>query len=199
MQRRDRQRRKLQLFPSIVGQRRLERVRPPGPRPHRAEDADARVDDAPDRELERRRGRVVEPLRVVDRDDDRLIVRELPEEGRGCRRNGAGIDPAARRVVPEDRSRERLSLRRRQHVESCIVDRREEVDKPCERQRGLHTRRSRHEHAPAGGAGELDPRLPDGGLPDSRRASDGERGSSVGRPTEKRLDRPELTPSADDP
>ena len=126
-------------------------------------------------------------------------MRELLKERGGCRGERAGIDPAARRLVPEDRRCERTSLRRRQYVECRILDGCEEVAEPGERERSLDACRSRGEHAPAAWlGGEVDAGFPDGGLPDSRRAADGERGGSVGHPPQERLDRAELAPPADD-
>ena len=129
--RRDGERPQLEVGPPIFGQRGLERVRPPGVRPDRAEDADPRVGATPERERERVHRRRVEPLRVVDRDEDRLDASELVQGRRGPRRQRAAIDPAVGRVLPQERCRQRAPLRRRQAVKRCVVDVREQVDEPA--------------------------------------------------------------------
>ena len=175
----DGQRGQLEVCPPLLRERRLERFRPPAVRPHRAEDADPRVDISPKREGERVRRCLVEPLRIVDRNEDWLGAGEFLQ-GRGGRRpECAPVDPPVDRIVPQERRRERPPLWCRQEVERGVVDVREQVDESRERERRLNARRPRDEHPPAPFGREVDARLPDGGLPDPRRAPNRERSSSV--------------------
>jgi hypothetical protein len=72
------------------------------------------------RERERPRRRLVEPLDVVDRNDNELIFGEHPQ--RAANRNGerARICRISRRLLHEERGLERAPLRHRQRRQHLI-------------------------------------------------------------------------------
>jgi hypothetical protein len=153
---------------------------------------------AAQREAERVGRRLVEPLRIVDREHGRLLVRGIPEHRGDAGRDGAGVDHLAARVLEEERDRERAPLRRRQPVECARTERAEQVEEAGERQRRLRAGRPRREDARAVRRGEIDARLPESGLADAGRAEERERGDAVARLGEEPLDRLQLTPTPDE-
>jgi hypothetical protein len=75
---------------------------------------------------------------------------------------------------------------------------REQVRKPCERERRLGAARPGREDAVAGRPGQLDTRLPDRRLADSGGAGDYERAGAAIVPGEERLDDRDLGLASDD-
>ena len=88
----------------------LERVGPRAVHAHRHEHPDLFVDEPPQREAERRGRRVVQPLRVVDRDHRRSCVGKRAQHVVGRGRHGARIAASARLLV-EERDLQRVPLR----------------------------------------------------------------------------------------
>lgn len=137
--------------------------------PQGKEHAYGLVAQPPNRELEREEGRSVEPLKIVNRDNQAAIASRVPQ----CTENREGdrrlIGRAPLRVGSEQRRLERLTLRRRKLGEAVIEHRVEEIGESRVRQlrfclggpRGKHGIATRlqlfHDCAPDG-------RLPNPGI-----------------------------------
>ena len=118
--------------------------RPLGRRPaHGEEHAHRPVDQTPDR-IGKDRGRtLVEPLGVVDREEDGGLGGEDPEQARGRHRQRALVRQLARRGGAQERDLERVSLDRGQRREVVGADLGEDVGQPTEGERPLGFGRGR--------------------------------------------------------
>ena len=93
---------------------------------------------------------LVEPLHVVDRDDERTTVAQHPQDAHDRCRHDAGIDRLGARLLQQQHHRQRPALRRRKHRKHIRRRLSDEVTKPGERHPGVDLGRSRADHPPAG-------------------------------------------------
>ena len=112
------------------------------------------------------RGRV-EPLGVVDRDDDRALVGERTQRAQERETDRVGVRRRALVVAEDERARERPVLRRRQRRERLVEHGAQEIADAGERERRLALGRAGREDAEPTVARLLETRLPEGGLPDA--------------------------------
>ena len=152
---------------------------------------------APQRELERRRRRTIEPVEVVDGDDDGPLVGELPDEREegGPQHPGSWRPP---RLRSQQRHLERLALHVRNRRVELLRQARQQIGEPGEREPRLGLGRPRCQHRRAPGARTRDRLVPDRGLADPGLADDREDGVAIRAPLEERLDRCELGLAPDD-
>ena len=157
--------------------------------------ADPHVAAAPER-VEEDAGRGgVEPLEVVDRDENGSALGERAQAGQERGRNGA----VARRLsrLEEQGGGQRSTLRLRQRREDDVQNSVEQVRDPCERQRGLRFGRSGAKDEPPLRFGEIRTCKPERRLPGAGFAAEHEaRGAAEVR--EKRTDVLELSLASDD-
>ena len=116
----------------------------------------------------------VEPLQVVDRDDDAALLGQMlqrtadgPERPR--------VDGASGRVLDEERDLERAAAWRRQGREHLVESAVEQVAEPGVGERALGLGRTGREHAEPAPARVLDGRAPERRLADPRRTFERER------------------------
>jgi hypothetical protein len=130
------------------------------------------------REAEEQRGLRVEPLRVVERNQDGARGGDAAE---GAQERG-GDDPAIGADVvrlEEQRSGERAPLDIRQLLERLVGDGHEEIGGRCESEIGLGFRRRGAENGVAGALGSGDSLPPERRLPDPGLALEDERAGSA--------------------
>ena len=124
---------------------------------------------------ERVGGRAVEPLDVVDRDEDGLPGGERAEGAQEADRDRRALGRRPRRRRPKQRDLERVQLRGREAAELGRCDPVEQVDQRRERVLGLGVGGSRREHAKTALARSVDARLPERRLADAGAADEQER------------------------
>ena len=124
---------------------------------------------------ERVGGRAIEPLDVVDRDEDGLPGGERAEGTQEADRDRRALGRGACRRRPKQRDLECVQLRGREAAELGRSDPVEQVDQRRERVLGLGVRRSRREDAKTAIARSVDARLPERRLADAGAADEHER------------------------
>jgi hypothetical protein len=87
---------------------------------------------------------LIEPLGVVDGDDNAPVVRKPPQEAEQPGRDRARLGGLARRLLEEERNAERATLRRGQPTD-LVVDFSQEVAEAGVRQLAFGLRRARLE------------------------------------------------------
>ena len=112
------------------------------------------------------RGRV-EPLDVIDRDDDRAIVGERTQRGQERETDRVGVRWRPFVVTEEERARERAVLYRRQGRERQVEHGVQQIADAGERERRLALGRTGCEDAEPTVARLLETSLPERGLPDA--------------------------------
>ena len=130
----------------------------------REQDRERRV-QAPKSERERTRRRGVEPLDVVDGEQQRFVGGQHRERASHGDTERARIDPI-RGFLDEEGHLERTPPRRRKRWQDVIEDVLEQVAEAREREAAIGLGRSRFENAAAAPGRILHPRTPQGGLPD---------------------------------
>ena len=140
-------------------------------RASREEEADRFVAQSPGGECEGIGRRWIEPLRVVDRHDQRRVLGEHPEGTEHAERDRPALQPSRPRSRPaaQQRDLEGLALRVGKPPERRVWHVSEEITEHGERQRDLGLDRPAREHlqSPLTGVGDALPperRLPDPGL-----------------------------------
>ncbi len=133
----------------------------------RAEERDRLLIDASHGVRQRLLRGSVEPLDVVDREEQRISGRERAQRGQHAERDQVRLR-RARRIGAVERHVERLALRRRQRRQLFGGDAIEQVDERSEGQPRLRAACPRHESSTAALEPELDAALPKAGLPDAR-------------------------------
>ena len=153
----------------------------------RHEQSEARGESTAD-ERERTLGRLIQPLRVVERDDERTLGAERAQHAQQRARGRARI---RRRhcLPPQQRDLERLLLRCRQLAAHLVERAAEEIAKRGVGKLRLRLRRARLQHAIAplvGRAHGLEPQgcLADAGLPFDRKR-DGAVGHALDEPSDR--------------
>ena len=109
----------------------------------------------------------VEPLDVVDRDEQRISGRERAQRGQHAERDQVRLR-RARGIGAVERDVERPALRWRQRRQLFVGDAVEQVDERSEGQPRLRAACPRHENPTAPLEPELDAALPEARLPDAR-------------------------------
>ena len=130
-----------------IERRRLVCVHPRG-----REQRDWLVDQPPKRECQRAPGRRIEPLEVVDRDHDRIVLYHCSENAEERLADRTRIRQTVRSVVAKQSSIERAVLRRGQRRERIRREAAEEVGEAGEREPDLgagSARRKNRHAAPA--------------------------------------------------
>jgi hypothetical protein len=154
------------------------------------------VGESPDRELDRRGRRPVEPVDVVDGEHDRSLGGQCTQDGEDGRPDQPPTG-RARRLRLEKDDVDRLALRGRQGGHQARRNRREDVRESCERELRLGLGRSGHEHRGIGFPRPEHSVLPDRRLPDAGLADDGEHAGTAVVP-QKRFDDRDLGLAPDD-
>jgi hypothetical protein len=85
-------------------------------------------------EFEREKGRRIEPLKVVNRNDQTPIVRRIPQRAENRERDRRLVGGATVRLGAKQRRLERLALRRRKLREAVFEHRLEKIGDACIRQ-----------------------------------------------------------------
>jgi hypothetical protein len=119
-----------------VGRRQVEECRR-GRRPDGRDEPDGGVAEAARGEHQRVGGGAVEPLGVVDRDDQRPLVGEAPQDRRRTGGDRVRIQAALTGLRPEHRDIDGRPLRGRERCEQIVVDAVEQVGETAEREPGL--------------------------------------------------------------
>ena len=113
-----------------------------------------------------RRGRV-EPLHVVDRDDDRPVVRQHLQRGASRDPERPRIDPVCGRILEEECALERAASRRRQRRQHDVEDVLEQVAEARQSQTALGLGGPRGKDAQSPRMCTLDARKPKRRLPNA--------------------------------
>ena len=132
--------------------------------------------EPPRGERERVRRRGVEPLEVVDGDDnDRVALCQSAQDVQEGDPDRMRLGGRTVGVYAQQRRLERAALWRRQSLDVSEVDAVEQVDQARERQLGVGAARPRGKDAQAPAHAAVDPRLPQGRLPSPRATDQHER------------------------
>ena len=173
--------------------------------PAREQKPDRLVTQAPEREGERLRRRRVEPLDVVDGDQQRTLAGDAAQEieerdADGVRIRWPGGRPGVpgRGILPKEGDAERPGLRAGQPFDRRVVDRLEEVPDGRVGERRFGIGRPGDEGPTAGLGGPIDSRLPERGLAHAGLGLDDEADRPASRAGKPVLDHRELACSADD-
>jgi hypothetical protein len=119
-------------------------------------------------------GRRIEPLDVVDCDQQRPAGCQRAERVQEADRDRVHLRRRIRRLGPQQRRFERAQLGNRQHRQLVCVDSVEQVDQSCEGELCLSPARPRREHAQPVLARSPDPGLPERRLADPRSTDEDE-------------------------
>jgi hypothetical protein len=154
--------------------------------------------EAPGGECEGVSGGSVQPLKVVDGNEQRAVGRERAQRIPKAERDRSAIGRRVSGLGPEERQLQRSQLRSGQAVEAAQVHIVEQVDQAGKRQLRLGPARSGRQDAYSAPAGDVDRGLPQRRLPDPRLAREHERPRRAG-PVEKVVHLGELRGSPDGP
>jgi hypothetical protein len=151
------------------------------------------VREPPEHEEERLRGRSIEPVEVVDCDEDRRVGRERLEDVEDGEADCARVHvTVAAGSFEQERSFERASagfVERLQHVGH---HRAQQLADPCEGEDGFGLDRAVREHLRSAYRRSMQPGLPERRLADSRLAREHEHRRRGRRALEEVLQRPQL-------
>ena len=142
--------------------------------PAGAEKTDVAVVQPPQRKSKRAHGRRIQPLHVVDRNQDRLAIREQMQRAPDGHSERSRIDPGFRHPLDEQSALERATTRRGQFRRDLRERVLEKVSQPGVREPQLGLRRPRREHTKTS-TRRLDTLKPKRRLPDPRFAIQHER------------------------
>jgi hypothetical protein len=151
------------------------------------------------RERKRARRRRVEPLNIVDGEQDRLPLAQHLQHVAHRHADRPVIDRIAGRLLAEKRDLERTPPRRRDQRGDVRETRLEQVAQTDVSEPALGLRRSRHKDAEPPRARELDAREPKRRLADPSLALQHQRASPTPRPPDEGLNRGAVLLPADDP
>ena len=184
----------VEAIEAIGGPVEAERRRRGARRPLREQEADGLVRQAPCREGEHRRGGPVEPLHVVDGDDERRGARQRAQRGQGGERDGLLVRRRAG-IRDEQRRLERAPLRGGEVVQRLGVGA-EQVAERRVREARLRLGGTGGDRPHARRLRACDRRLPQRRLADARLARDEQR--SRARPVEEPLHELQLLVPSDE-
>ena len=187
--------------PHALSTKRL--LEPRGPRPFHESAGEQKEHlvpvEPPKRECERtRRGRV-EPLDVVDGNEERLPLAQCLEHAADRHAQCAAIDRLIRRVLDEQGNLERMSPRRRERRQHVVDGALEQISQPRVSEAVLGLGRSRREDAQSSRPRMLDAGKPDRRLPNAGLALEHERAGPSLRLADEGVYGAELLFPADDP
>ena len=154
--------------------------------PPREQEPDCALAEAPGRVLEGLGGRPVEPLDVVDGDQERGGCKGT--EGAEDRRSDGAPLGGRPRIADEEGGLERLPLTRWQRGENRVQETVEQIGEAGEREAGLGLGGTRDQRPKPAFAGGLHRRMPDGRLPHARIALEDQPGRQPVPGVEKRGD-----------
>ena len=138
------------------------------------QEADGLALEAAHDEVECVGGRRIEPLDVVDRDQQRLTGSQGAQRVQEAKRDRVGLGRRALRLGPQKGHHQRSQLRSRQANELLRLNPVEQIDQRGKREPRVGAARPRRQHPPAVHPGELEADLPERGLADSRPAHENE-------------------------
>jgi hypothetical protein len=173
--------------------RRLRAVRVP---PRQQQEHPAPI-EPPQRERELVGRRRIEPLEIVDRDDQRPVLGEHLEGIANGEPERARIHGFRSRVLQQERGLEGAPPRRRQPRQHVVEHTLEQIPQACVREAALSLGRSRDENPRSALARTLDACKPERRLPDSRLPLEHERSGAHACSVNKGADRSEFPIPAD--
>ena len=141
----------------------------------------------------------IEPVGVVDGDEQRTLARLVSQERQDRRAHRPLVDSLGRRRRLEQRGGERLALRIRERQQRPVAQRRQQIAERGERQSRLGLDRACREHGGTRRARSRHPLLPDRGLADPGLADQHRRGEVAAERRDEVLELRELGITADDP
>ena len=156
------------------------------------------VDEPPDGVRQDRGRALVEPLRIVHREEDRGRLGQQPQEARDRDRQRPLVGQRPGGLDPEERDLERMPLRVGQPSEQARVDIGEEVGQRPERETLLRASGPARQDREAGVRGGAETRRPDGGLADAGIAFEDEHREPARGARDEPLDGRKLVSPADD-
>ena len=168
--------------------------------PLRDEESNALIRETPGGKAEDALARRVEPLEIVDGDEDRARACERAQCAKECNGHRAGLRRPALGLDDQERDFERPTLRRRQQRAHVLQKRIEEISDAGERKLRLGLGGTGDEEPKRAFAASLDARLPEGRLADPglARQDDPGRPVPVRNRREERDDRVFLLVPSDD-
>ena len=125
---------------------------------------DPRVLEASEREHQRRRGRTIQPLHVVERDQHRIVDRRLSQHRQRSHVHRSRVGGRSLRFGSQERDLQCGELRRRERPED-VASSTEQVRETGERQRRFRLSGPDRQHAPAALEGSGDTSIPECRLP----------------------------------
>ncbi len=129
-------------------------------RPLREQERNRLTLKPPCRECEHVARRAIQPLQVVDRDEQRPVRAEHPQDAKEAERDRLRPRRPPTRLGAQQRDFERRTLRWRQHRQRVLLNPVAEVDQPGERMSRFGATRACDEHVQALVTRALDPLLP---------------------------------------
>ncbi len=162
------------------------------------QEAGGAVDEATNGVRENGGRRIVEPLGVVDREDQRLLAGELAQERRRGDRERPLVRQLAGRLGPQDRDLQSVPLHGGKNGELGLDDRGQQVGQASEGERSLGLRRRRAQDPGFALVGALDRGPPDRRLADPRLAIDEQARQARLGPLEHPIDRLDLASPPDE-
>src|SRR5918996_2408126 len=178
----------------------VERNGPRVPGTLRDEQPHALVSEAAGGEAKNALAGRVEPLEIVDGNQDWAFSRERAQCAEECDGHRPGLRRSALDLDEQQRDLERLTLRRRQQHAYLVQKRIEEISDGGERKLRLRLSRTGNQDVKGALVAHLDARLPEGGLADPglARQEDAGRSVPVGNRREEGDDRVYLLVSSDE-
>ena len=158
---------------------------------------DRLVLEPPHGERQRLGRRRIQPLDVVDGNQQRPPHRQRPQRVEEAERDRSGLRRNIGRLGTQERNLQRTQLRRRQPSQLLRAHTVEQIDQRREREPRLGLARAGGKHTQPSPARRSQPRLPQRRLPDTRPAAENERQLGRVGPDELEQDA-ELTLTADD-
>ena len=151
----------------------------------------------PPREAEHGGRRGVEPLNVIDGDEQRTIRGVLTESAQDRDGNRPLVGRRALRSFEQERDTEGVGLRRRERVEELVQPFVQQVAEACKGESGLGCGGSSLEDAVVELPSLVHAGLPEGGLPDAGVADENQRSGAAPERVEEVVELPELLLTAD--
>ena len=165
---------------------------------HGQQDPRGPVGEAPDGVRQDRARGIVDPLRVVERDDEPRLARKLLEQRRGRHRQRPLVRKLTGRLGPQDRDVQGVALDRGERRHPIGADLRQEVREPAEGQLALGFGGCRAEDDRAALLRPVDRGSPDRGLADPGLTVDDQAGRAVPEPLDETIDGCQLDLTSDD-
>ena len=164
--------------------------------PAGGQDPHARGPKPPHREVQHAGRWRIEPLQVVDCDQQRPPCRQLQQDAADRRRQRARVAQRAVGVAAQQRHLQRLPLRRRQAREEIVAKPGQQVGERGQRELGLALGGAAGQGGVAARSGALGGGLPQGGLADTRSALKHQRRRARRHGVEEALDGSKLAVAA---